>query len=306
MTAHLITRRVLIATAAGSTLLPMVPATASTPSLNFVQIGDWGRQGSDKQREVGSQMGRTAEAIGSRFVISVGDNFYEDGVTGVDDPQWATSFEAIYPAASLQTPWHVILGNHDYRGNVAAQLAYSSRSPRWHMPARYFKTSETLADGTSADFFYIDTNPFLSMYRGTKVDISGQDTGAQLLWLDAALGASTAKWKILIGHHPLYTVNGGKRDQPELIGPIKPLMQKHGVKIYVNGHDHNFQYLQVDGLYFITSGAGSQTEQGKPASPGQFTSASHGFMAVALSADQFDFRFIDDAGLELFGGQVPA
>ena len=304
MTNTQLSRRTLLGLAAGTALLPSMPAAALEATLPFVLVGDWGRKGAKKQREVGAQMGVTAAEIGSRFVISMGDNFYSDGVSGIDDPQWISSFESIYHAAALQTPWHVILGNHDFQGSVEAQLAYSGRSKRWNMPARYFKTSESLPDGSIADFFYLDTNPFISAYRDTKIAIGGQDTAAQLAWLDAALGGSQARWKILIGHHPLYTVSGGKHDQPELIAAIKPLMRKHGISIYINGHQHNFQYLQVDGMHFITNGAGSKTSRPKTAGPGQFSSDRHGFMAAALTANSFAFRFIDDGGSELFAAQV--
>ena len=296
-------RRLLTATAALG-VLPSLPAAAKAPSLPFVLIGDWGRQGNWQQREVGRQMGATATEIASRFTISVGDNFYEDGVTSLDDPQWQDSFETIYPAPSLRSPWHVILGNHDYRGNVQAQLDYATRDNRWTMPARYYQRRETLSDGTPVDLFFIDTSPFLSIYRHTKVNIDGQDTDAQLVWLDRALGSSTAAWKIVIGHHPLYTVTGGKRNQPELIGPIKPLLAKHNVRVYINGHDHNLQDLVVDGVHYITNGAGSQTESTRPAAPGQFSSDSHGFMTAELTADHFVFAFIDDSGTRLYQSEV--
>ena len=32
---------------------------------------------------------------------------------------------------------------------------------------------------------------------------AGQDTAAQLAWFEAALAASKADWKIVIGHHPV-------------------------------------------------------------------------------------------------------
>jgi acid phosphatase len=297
------TRRTLLA-ASASTILPRVAAAAREPSLPFVIIGDWGRNGAEKQREVGAQMGRTAEQIASRFVISVGDNFYEDGVTGVDDPQWSGSFEQIYAAPSLQTPWDVILGNHDYRGNVEAQLAYGKTSPRWRMPARYFQRDETLSDGTGIAFFYLDTSPFLAAYRHSNVRIDDQDTAAQLAWFDAALGRSQAKWKIVIGHHGIHTVTGGKRDWVELIAQIKPLLIKHGVRLYINGHDHNFQMLARDGITFITNGAGSQTEQPGPPAPGQFASREHGFMTAELSAGRFAYSMINDSGAVLYSGEV--
>jgi tartrate-resistant acid phosphatase type 5 len=285
--------------------LPRVPALARAPSLPYVVIGDWGRNGADDQREVGIQLGKTAEQIGSRFTLSVGDNFYEDGVADLVDPQWQSSFEAIYSAPALMTPWHVILGNHDYRGNVEAQLGYGAISPRWRLPARYYQRSEALGGGVGADYFYLDTSPFVTRYRGTKVRIDGQDTAAQLAWLDRALGASKAAWKIVIGHHPIRTTtDGAEQNTPELIGQVKPLLERHGVHVYINGHVHNQQHLAVDGVHYITSGAGSQTVSVPDGRDGQFASASHGFMSVAHSADAFRFAFIDETGKELYRAAI--
>ena len=144
-----ISRRHLLSSGAllGAAALPVAPAEAAAPALPFVLIGDWGRYGHDHQRDVAAQMGQTAARLGSRFTISLGDNFYENGVASVADPQWQASFERIYTAPSLQTPWRVILGNHDYRGNVQAQLDYARQSPRWRLPARYYQLTETLPDG---------------------------------------------------------------------------------------------------------------------------------------------------------------
>ena len=98
--------------------------------LNFVVFGDWGRQGEQDQVEVAAQMASAAKATGAKFIISVGDNFYEDGVASTDDPHWRKSFEEVYQAPSLQVPWYAILGNHDYHGNCEAQIAYSKINPR--------------------------------------------------------------------------------------------------------------------------------------------------------------------------------
>jgi len=68
-------------------------------------VGDWGWDGAFKQREVAAQMGSEAARSGSKFVISVGDNFYQRGVESAADPHFRSSFEDIYVAPSLQTPW---------------------------------------------------------------------------------------------------------------------------------------------------------------------------------------------------------
>ena len=307
-----LTRRTLLSSTAtlpaGLAATPLSNAEASEATLNFVLIGDWGRRGHDNQQNVADQMGSTAAAIGSKFTISLGDNFYENGVTAVDDPQWLSSFDAIYTAPALQSRWQVILGNHDYRGNVQAQLDYSQHSQRWRLPARYYQLSETLPDGGTADFFYLDTSPFIQKYTGSKTDISGQDTEAQLAWLDAALGKSTAGWKIVIGHHPVYTAlddsDGYDHDQPDLIARLNPLLVKHSIPLYICGHDHCLQVVQVQGVTHVVNGAGSQTYD--PGTPirGGFASGAHGFMTIALSTSKLDFALIDLHGTTLYAGSL--
>ena len=81
--------------------------------MNFLVFGDWGRNGEKDQADVAREMGVVAKKIDAQFILAVGDNFYEDGVASVDDPQWQSSFEQVYTAESLQVPWYAILGNHD-------------------------------------------------------------------------------------------------------------------------------------------------------------------------------------------------
>ncbi len=295
MTHSLPGRRTLLSAATASAALALVPAAAQAPDLPFIVLGDWGREGAHKQRQVGVTMGRAAAATGSRFTLNVGDNFYEDGVTGVDDPQWAESFERIYTDPALFTPWHSILGNHDYRGNVDAQLRYRA-SARWRMPARYYARSEALPDGTRAEFFHIDTSPFVVAYRGTKVRIDGEDTAAQLRWLQRALAASTATWRIVVGHHPVYTAVGGERDTPELISQIEPLLARYGVQAYFGGHVHNLQEVDVNGVRYVTSGAGSELGKVSAMERSGFAVERHGFVVARLAREALTLSYVDENG----------
>ncbi|RWW77207.1 hypothetical protein BHE74_00014643 [Ensete ventricosum] len=112
-------------------------------SLSLLVIGDWGRKGEFNQThvatQVGCRMGRIGEELGIDFVVSTGDNFYDSGLTGVDDKAFEESFTNVYTAKSLQKQWYsgvslsrslslslslsLVLGNHDYRGDVLAQLS---------------------------------------------------------------------------------------------------------------------------------------------------------------------------------------
>lgn len=280
---------------------------AQPDGLNFLIFGDWGRHGQTDQVEVAAQMAMAAQAVGAKFIVSVGDNFYENGVASVDDPQWQTSFEKVYRAKELQVPWQVILGNHDYHGNCDAQIAYGKTHPRWQMPARYFIRSQQIDPATTVDFFYLDTTPLIKSYHAnaiTRPQVVTQDTEKQLAWFKAALAASTAQWKIVIGHHPIYS-GGNHGDTEELIQNILPLLHEHKVQAYFNGHDHDLQHLQAGEVNLFCSGAGSEFRSTKKTEHTKFARACSGFTTVSLQAGQMAVRMIDNRGTLVYATTVP-
>jgi tartrate-resistant acid phosphatase type 5 len=291
-----------------SRFLPANLQAAPEPGgLNFLIFGDWGRQGEQDQVEVAEQMAKAAQDIGAKFVISVGDNFYENGVTSVNDPHWRASFEDVYHQAPLQVPWHVILGNHDYHGNCEAQMAYHATNPRWNMPARYYQQSHLLDGGITADFFYLDTTPMLKGHHTESKahkEAATQDVRQQLDWFKAALAASKAPWKIVIGHHPIYS-GGLHGDTPELIRDILPLLHENGVQAYFNGHDHDLQHLTAGEVNLFDTGAGSQFRPTKKTGHTQWAKACSGFTTVQLLNDRMNVRMIDNNGAMIYATTVP-
>jgi tartrate-resistant acid phosphatase type 5 len=309
-------RALFVATqaAVASRFLPvnLFAADATTPlpdgGLRCLIFGDWGRHGEQDQSEVAVQMARASKEMAARFVISVGDNFYENGVVSVDDPQWRTSFENVYHEPALQIPWQVILGNHDYRGNCDAQLAYGRTHPRWNMPARYFVQTHHLDAGTTADFFYLDTTPMIKGYyieEKTAPHVITQDVPKQLAWFKDALAASKARWKIVFGHHPIYS-GGEHGDTPELIEHVLPLLHEYNVQAWFNGHDHDLQHLVDDRMNFFCTGAGSQVRATRQVRQTKFSEARSGFVAATLHPDQLLIRMIGNHGKLLYSATVPA
>jgi acid phosphatase len=283
------------------------PAPPARPGLPFLVFGDWGRNGDRDQTAVAAQMARAARAVPPAFIISLGDNFYEYGVDSVTDAQWQTSFEKVYADPALQVPWHVILGNHDYRGVCQAQLDYAKTSPRWKMPARYYQQSHLLPGGATADFFYLDTSPMLGMYHldaRMGPQVRAEDVPAQLAWFKSALAASTAQWKIVFAHHPIYS-GGIHSDTAELIKNVLPLLHEHKVQAYFNGHDHDLQHLVQGDLNLFCSGAGSQVRFTFATRYTKFALTTPGFTAVSLAADTMDVRLIDHRGALLYSVTVP-
>ena len=201
----------------------LTPEQASS-QLNLLIISDWGGKGGPTQVAVAKQMGRTAEAQKSRFVVTCGDNYHGSGIESADSPRWKTEYEEIYTAPSLMVPWYPSLGNHDNRGKVEAEIDYSKRSSRWRLPARYYKHVERIDGTNEALFVHLDTAPFVAAYykKTSGYRVQGQDPKAQVRWLESVLAESPARWKIVVGHHPIYSSAPGHGDTKELIAGILP------------------------------------------------------------------------------------
>lgn len=277
-----------------------IPGIKKLPgALHFIAMGDWGRNGENYQREVAAGMGKAAHDLDASFVIATGDNFYPVGVQSTQDYHWISSFESIYRAQSLHVKWFPVLGNHDYASNPDAQVAYSQISSRWHMPARYY--TRTFRVGTdSLLLVFLDTDPIEKELRGSPYDSVKYRKGyvaEQMRWADQLLAASKARWKIVVGHHPLYT--GGWRkesaDTKRMQALLEPMLRKHQVDVYLCGHEHHLEYIKPDGpTHHILSGAASEA---RPVSVypkiGKFAAATQGFATFSVTPDQILIQFID-------------
>lgn len=285
-------------------------ARAADGGVTFLVVGDWGRDGASHQRDVAAAMGRVALETGGRFVVSVGDNFYENGVRSATDRQWKSSFEDVYTAPSLQTPWYVALGNHDYRGVPQAQIDYARTSQRWKMPSRYFKVAGHEIAAPGVDLFFIDTSPLVHAHRtGVETLIAGnvaaQDVRAQLAWLDAELGRSRAAWKLVVGHHTVYSGGSAHGNTPELLVHLKPLLERHGVQAYINGHEHDLQHIRVGAVDYICSGAGSQVRPTGRIPGTQFCLSRSGFAVVEIKGESLTLEFRDFTGAPVYRAPLP-
>jgi tartrate-resistant acid phosphatase type 5 len=291
---------------------PSIAAVKDGFPLHFMALGDWGRNGEYDQSKVAEQMGLWAASHPNNFVISVGDNFYPKGVVSEEDPLWHYSFENIYTAHSLQCDWYPVLGNHDWHTDVDAQVRYSKISRRWDMPARYYskevslhgddkeiKTNDTPKSKDKVLFVMMDTDPFLHEDKADYVE-------KEVAWLNETLAGASAdvKWKIVIGHHPCYTV--GPRlvnyDTLTMRKALTPIFSKHKVDIYVSGHEHSLQHLKVDGFcHQFISGAGSELTKVTPGNPiSKFEASEHGFMYFSVDANRLNVKAINYSGTVLY------
>lgn len=112
---------------------------------------------------------------------------------------------------------------------------------------------------------YDPTNPDQAPLAGSTADKG--NAYAQYTWLRDSLASSTAKWKIITGHHPVYTSGSWGKEQPADNMSI-PFMQKlldalpeGSFDAWYNGHDHYYERVLEQngngigqGIPFITNG----------------------------------------------------
>lgn len=258
-------------------------------------------------------MGLIGEKLEIDFVISTGDNFYEDGLTGEDDPAFLDSFTSIYTAPSLQTQWYNVLGNHDYRGDVEAQLSpvLTKKDSRW-LCSRSF-----ILDAEIVEFVFVDTTPFVDEYFQDPGDSTYDWRGVYrrkeylsdlLKDVNAALKNSKAKWKIVVGHHTIKSA-GHHGVTKELLLRLLPILEENNVDMYVNGHDHCLEHISSNGIEFLTSGGGSKAWRGDRNwwSPEELKLYydGQGFMSVKMTQSEAVVLFYDVHGNILHKWSIP-
>ncbi len=204
---------------------------AYSEPVGFLFFGDYG-MGNATQQRVASGMVRFCKSQPCEFVLALGDNFYPRGVQSIDDPQFSEKFEK--PYASLGLVFYPVFGNHDYDGNIQAQIDYSSRSNLWAFTHPYYHFNRS-----DVDFFAIDTEDF---------------SFAQMSWLNYELSRSNAIWKIVYGHRPLFSF-GRHGHTYEAWTWLLPLLLWHKVDFYLAGHDHNRQIIRGAHTVYVVSGA---------------------------------------------------
>jgi tartrate-resistant acid phosphatase type 5 len=304
-----ITRRDFAVSGSSAFLTPLLarsaPVRADASGVRFLVLGDWGRANSQDQLRVAEAMSRIARIDRPRFVISTGDNFYANGVANDADQLWAEVFEKVYTDETLQCPWYAVLGNHDYRGNEDAEIAYGARSPRWTMPARYYSRVESVGAGETAEFFFLDTTPLASHRpRLWTKWLQNADPGQQLEWLERSLRRSSARWKIVVGHHPVVSA-GPHLAEAELVASIKPVMERYGVQAYFSGHEHNLQHHVESGVNYFVCGAGHQVRPTSQPCNDSFCASSLGFIRAALTPAALNVDFLSEETQVLHTATIP-
>ena len=228
------------------------------PTVRVLAFGDFG-DGSPRQEHVAESMRRLHAQKPFDLAVTLGDNFYPAGMSSPTDGRWQRDFARLYEPMRIR--FYPTLGNHDWllADSPAAEVLHSAQSAYWRMPAARY----TFVAGP-IQFFAVDTNLV---------------SRAQLDWLDRELGRSTARWKIVYGHHPIFSY-GAHGDEPTVRDNLLPLLRGRA-HIYLCGHEHDLQHLGPEGgVHFVIAGGGGVQPRRTSGGPRSLFAASKNGFAV--------------------------
>jgi hypothetical protein len=258
--------------------VPLFTVKDTSKSVRVVGMGDFG-QGSAGQKAVAAEIVRMGQANPYDFGVTFGDNFYPTGMNGIDDPRWRDWWENLY--GSLGIPFYPTMGNHEYYADdgAAAEIAY--RSPSWIFPSPYY----TYLAGP-VQFFAIDT---------TEI------SEAQALWLDRAIAASTARWKVVYGHHPIFAPEVTKKSgkyMEYMQARLWPILRGR-VDAYLCGHQHAMAQMEPrEGVHFFMSGGGggALSRVAKKGEGAIFAESNFGFLTLDADMASMKIAIFDTDG----------
>jgi len=271
---------------AGAAVLPraVFGATPAKDKIKFIAIGDFGT-GDDNQSAIAAQMLRDHKTSPLDFVLAVGDNIYPDGGGRHFEKKFARPYAGLIREG---VKFHAVLGNHDVRDGRGDQCQY----PLFNMNGQCHYTIKK-GDGL-AEFFMIDSTAFDMTQAG---------------WFEGVLKESTAKWKIAVFHHPIYSSGEEHGSDVALRRRIEPLLARYGVNVVISGHDHTYERVKPQqGVQYFVTGAGGKVRHGdvnmgSPLRAMSYDQDNH-YLQMVIEDQQINFQTIARSGAVIDRGAI--
>lgn len=195
------------------------------------------------------------------LVLHTGDIVYSSFSTWLED----TRCLSIYRPHMRTVPYFFCAGNHDMVAEKG--LAFEET---FAQPTNDVSDAEHRMDDTSPRLFYsFDAGDvhFVALYNPWFYYYQFTTNSSQYRWLEQDLAATQKPWKVVFQHiafqtsGPHYTDKSGGPpalyDWQRLQETLVPLLARHGVQLFFNGHDHFYErFTPFAGIEEITTGGG--------------------------------------------------
>lgn len=237
-------------------------------TFSFIYLGDG-------QNDLKSRWSRTIRQAfrqqpDARFIIHAGD-LINRANTDAEWGEWhygAGFIHAMLPV--VPTP-----GNHEYLRDDNDRLTLD---PHW---AAQFTLPTNGPEGLQESVYYLDYQHVRIISLNSQLIMLDEAArSAQLQWLESVLKDNSQRWTIVTMHHPVYSTSK-RRDNAALRELFKPLFDRYGVDLVLQGHDHTY-----------ARGKGPDAQPNSPvyvlsvAGPKMYDSDSDRWMDVAITDTQ--------------------
>lgn len=217
---------------------PTLGATSTTsPPIILAIIGDYGLAGPNE-----ADVANLVSSWEPDAIVTTGDNNYPNGeATTIDDNIGQYYADFIYPyqgdygMGANENRFFPSPGNHDWNSDkLAPYLEY------FNLPGneRYYDVRLE-----SIHLFVLDSD--------SREPDGVSASSIQARWLQSALSASDAPWKIVIMHHSPYS--SGQHGSIEW---MRWPFAEWGATAVIAGHDHVYERLVIDGFPYFINGLG--------------------------------------------------
>lgn len=150
------------------------------------------------------------------------------------DLYWGEGFRGI-SAIATTFPVMAVSGNHEHRKGLLSKsemrfpLHFAYFLPEYHANDYCFYTIKY----DNADIYLLDSHcDILRLYKQRRT-------------LENALKESTAQWKIVVLHHPPYSIRN-KWNNLHLRWMFAPIFSKYNVHLVLSGHEHGYARIEPD------------------------------------------------------------
>lgn len=291
-------------------LTPVVTSAqdhSAKESLRILVFGDSGA-GDATQKNVAEGMKAACADTPCDFGLLLGDNVYPAGVASEDDEEITRVFHDIYDTLGLEL-W-IAPGNHDWYNDKAQTLQpaidhtthTTNATGTWKMPFAYFRVPHT---PPWLHLFALDTSVLYDLVKRPGSH-EAELRAAAARQLDAAREAlcRSTGWKVLFGHHFVYSRGSGHGKDSGILAPqLHPLIGECGVQVFLAGHDHHQEHLVVSfddngrtvEYHQVIQGAAHETRRVGRGDVGparqRWSAANLGFSLVDVSEHRLVVRF---------------
>ncbi len=228
--------------------------TSDTDSRSFIFFGD-------VQDNFGGPSGEWFARLYNKFPDADFWACAGDLIERPIDPYWNYLYESA-DSILATIPLLTATGNHDYLKSI-----YPSIDPRWRHTFVYPENGAKTAMGIS---YYIDLPQLRIMVLDTQGINDCVTLTARYRWLRDCLRGAGDKWKVVMYHHPAYSVRKS-RNNLQIRNTFVPLMEKYGVHLVLQGHEHGYMRnigTRGDHPAYIVSFMSPKSYTARPETPG--------------------------------------